>query len=317
MKAFMLALSLIFVQPATATEITLTLVSQNLNRLFDDRDDGNKEKILSHKKYLRRMKRVANKIAGNWKLPDIIAVQEVENLEILHDISRQVIRKTGIHYRPILIEGNDISGIDVGFLVKQGIRLGRIEALFHNSSWRDHQSPLFSRPPLRIDVCKTRCVTVVNVHLRSMRGINSGSRTNYVRQKRNQQSQMLARWINRFQQNNPHRALMIIGDFNALTPSDHYVDVMGTIIGQPDPQRPRVKSTDLIEQDLIDASARLAPSQRVTYRFHRRNQQLDYLLLSHSLEHSIEQISFTKIDYKFSDHAALIARIALSPVQNH
>lgn len=291
----------------------LTLVSQNLNRLFDDRDDGNHEKRLSHKKYQRRMKRVADRITGDWRLPDIIALQEVENRRILADISAQVMRNSGIRYRPLLIEGNDASGIDVGFLVKSGFRIARIEALFHDTRWRDGKSLLFSRPPLRIDICQTRCATVVNVHLRSMRGINSSARADYVRQKRNRQAQTLARWIDRFQTRHPRKALMIVGDFNALTPSDRYVDVIGTIRGNPDQQRPRLVSPDLIERDLIDASAQLAPAQRVSYRFHRRNQQLDYLLLSQPLQRSIQQISFSKIDYKFSDHAALKASIALEP----
>ncbi len=306
---FWTLLLLISASVLSTNSASFELVSQNLNRLYDDRDDGQNETVVSSKTYQRRLSAVARRIYKRWQLPDIIALQEVENIRILQHISDKVNQRSGVKYQPVLSEGNDVSGIDVGFLVREGLRITRQQALFSQTRFGNRHSLLFSRPPLRIDICKQRCLTVVNVHLRSMRGIASGKKTRYVRQKRWHQARTLARWINRFQQQNPQQALLLVGDFNALTPSDRFVDVVGIIRGQPDPVRPAFKSRDLVEPDLIDASTLIPEPYRWSYRFKKNNQQLDYLLVSHQLSDKIQDIGFGKIDYGFSDHAALQTQI--------
>jgi len=315
MKTSILALLWILgcVHTLPASARSIELVSQNLNRLFDDKDDGNHETVLSSKQYHRRLNRLVKRITTGWALPDVMAFQEVENRHILTQLATRVLAESGVSYQSMLIEGNDPSGIDVGFLIRKPIQLKRVEALFSATGWPGHHHPLFSRPPLRIDICLPGCVTIVNVHLRSMRGINSSKRASFVRNKRHHQAQTLARWIDQFQRKYPARPLMIIGDFNALTPSDPYVDVIGTVLGQPDQQRPLLKSVDLIDADLIDATRQLPASQRYSYRYRKKHQQLDYLLISQSLKKHLQHIAFGKIDYRLSDHAALMARIKIVP----
>ncbi len=308
MKSSLALLCFILSLPSSASALEFTLVSQNLNRFFDDHDDHARyEKVLSHQHYLRRIRQLVQRIAGAYHLPDVIALQEVENRRILDDVSRQVEQQTGIDYKTVLIEGNDLSGIDVGYLVKSRYRLKRISALFRSRLAQHSHSPLFARPPLSIDICRRDCLTIINVHLRSMRGLRSGEKRNYIREKRRLQAQTLARWINDFQHRYPHKPLIVTGDFNALTPSDRYVDVIGTIIGKPDQKRPRLKSPDLIAHDLINASNSLPKRKRYSYRYHRKRQQIDYLLISQNLARALKRISFSKIDYRFSDHAALKA----------
>ncbi len=312
MKSAIGILCLIVSLSSSATAVEFSLVSQNLNRFFDDHDDHARyEKVLSHRRYLRRVRQLVQRIAGAYQLPDVIALQEVENRRILDDVSRRVKRQTGVDYQSVLIEGNDLSGIDVGYLVKSSFRLQRVSALFGKRHARHSLSPLFARPPLLIDVCHRDCLTIINVHLRSMRGLHSGGKRNYIREKRRLQAQTLARWINDFQQRHPHKPLIITGDFNALTPSDRYVDVIGTIIGKPDQKQPRLKSPDLVAHDLINASDALPKRKRYSYRYHRKRQQIDYLLLSQNLAKALKRISFSKIDYRFSDHAALSATFEL------
>ena len=88
-----------------------------------------------------------------------------------------------------------------------------------------------------------------------MRGLRSPAKGQRVALKRRLQAETLARWIDRHQQLRPHQGLIITGDFNALQPSDAYVDSLGTILGKPDSQRPRWKSPDLIVSDLVDLIA--------------------------------------------------------------
>jgi len=96
-----------------------------------------------------------------------------------------------------------------------------------------------------------------------------------------------------------------------LKPSDAYVDCLGTLIGKPDQQRPKWKSPDLIKNDLVDTSIMVKTGTPYSYQYRKRKQLLDYLLVSRDLKKKIKSISYTGIDYKFSDHAAMIAVIEL------
>ena len=97
---------------------------------------------------------------------------------------------------------------------------------------------------------------------------------------------------------------MLIGDFNALTPSDDHVDVVGIIRGRPALNLGR----DLLDPDLIDLTRRIPPNRRYSYIFKRRKQQLDYLLVNRAFNAELLGIGFSRIDYRFSDHAGLQAR---------
>ncbi|MCK5665729.1 MAG: endonuclease/exonuclease/phosphatase family protein, partial [Thiotrichaceae bacterium] len=288
---------------ASADQFTFKLVSQNLNRFFDDKDDNNKAKTLTTKKYQHRLQQLVEKIKTVYLFADVIALQEVENKNILQDVCNLLQIKYSINYQPILIEGNDISGIDVGFLVKQKHRLESIKTLHHDKFFTYKGGPLFSRPPLLIRLCPSECLTIVNVHLRSMRGLNSSRHRKYVSRKRRLQAETLASWINNFQHQHPQEKLIMVGDFNALSPSDSYVDMLGTIKGSPDQQRPRWKSPDLIKNNLIDTTLLVNPKNRYSYKYRKRKQLLDYLLVSKNLVPEIKSIAFSRIDYKFSDHA--------------
>ena len=69
---------------------------------------------------------------------------------------------------------------------------------------------------------------------------------------------------------------------------------------------PRYKGKDLIRRDLKDTSLKIKKPRRYSYIYKKRKQQLDYALVSNNLKKYIRNIYFTRIDYKFSDHAALI-----------
>lgn len=286
----------------------LTLLSQNLNRLFDDQRDGKEEKVLTFGQYKKRLQQVSTKIARDFDFPDVLALQEVENLRILQQLAQQIQQQHGRVYQPVLIEGNDPSGIDVGFLVRQPWRITRQQALFADHPYRSQGDKLFARPPLLIELCQVQCLYVINVHLRSMRGLRSAKHGIRVAGKRRLQAETLARWINELQQDRPKAKLILTGDFNALYPSDAYVDTVGTLIGNPDNKRPRWKSPDLIQQDLLDISQQVTPKQRYSYLYKGEQQQLDYILVSQNLQSHLRSIEFSELDFSFSDHAAIIAR---------
>ncbi|MBL6999799.1 MAG: endonuclease/exonuclease/phosphatase family protein [Gammaproteobacteria bacterium] len=302
----LLSLILICSTPYAAAEPgTLQVVTQNLNRFYDDHQDGQKEIVYSSRKYQQRLLKLAQKIATEFNFADVIAFQEVENRTVLLQLSRLIKQTYDQHYNVVLQEGNDVSGIDVGFLIHSKLPIKAVQSLFKNKLSQNKGGKLFSRPPLLVKVCPSHCITFVNVHLRSMRGLNTNQRQQRIMLKRQSQAETLARWIQQFQSRNPQESLVILGDFNALTPSDAYVDVIGTIIGKPDQTRPQLKSRDLVSRDLIDLSLRVPAALRYSYRYRGKNQLLDYALVSDNLADKVSDVSFSQINYAFSDHAAL------------
>ncbi len=129
----------------------VTLMTFNVENLFDTRDDPGKDDATylplalkasdEHRAACAKVSNprwrdeclhwdwneaiVARKLAvvgdailqiGNGRGPDIVALQEVENLAILERLVAE--RLTGRGYTPVLIEGDDERGIDVAFLTR-------------------------------------------------------------------------------------------------------------------------------------------------------------------------------------------------------
>ncbi len=298
--------------PTNDVDRTLRVVSFNLNRFFDDVDNGNNEEVVSSNQFQKRLKRMAKAIGAGFgqkfETPDLIALQEVENINVLRRLSDLVEQQFHVRYQTILISGQDVSGINLGFLLRQEFSIVKAEQLFVEQKLRHESSPLFSRPPLKLDFCdQSKCLSVVNLHLRSMRGINSQRKGSWVRKKRLQQAEMLASWSHRFQKNKPKQAFLLLGDLNALTPSDPYVDVAGIIRGKPDHQRAKLVARDLIEPDLIDLTEAIPLTRRYSYIYRKRKQQLDYMIADNDFAKRLTSIKFSRINRRLSDHAALLA----------
>ena len=306
-----LILLLVLTAPAVNAE-SLRVLSQNMNRLFDDVDDGNNEKILSRGRFQQRIKNAAGKFGDDFGLPHIIALQEVENLNVLRQIATEIRRRYSAGYRPVLLPGQDVSGINLAFLVRHDVKIEIIEQLFRDAKFRLTGNPLFSRPPLHLEACMIEnCISLLNVHLRSMRGIDSIRDGKRVTGKRLRQAETVAAWSNEFQGSRAGASLLMLGDFNALTPSDEHVDVAGIIRGKPDNTTAGLPGRDLVDPDLVDITELIPPAKRYSFIFRRNRQQLDYMFINQSFAAEVKAIDFSRIDYRFSDHAGLLARFEL------
>jgi len=302
----LLLLALVAGHPACAE--SFSVLSQNMNHLFDDVDDGNREKILASAEFRRRIAGAVRKFSGEYALPQVIALQEVENLNVLRQIAAGIRRHYAIDYQPILIPGQDISSINLAYLVRSDVTIRKFSQLFRDLQLGVDGGPLFSRPPLQIEAClRTRCLTLLNLHLRSMRGIETANKGARVAQKRMRQAETVALWVDRFQQETPGAWLMLLGDFNALTPADRHVDVAGIIRGNPDSPGTRLASRDLVDPDLLDLTRQIPANQRYSFIYRQKKQQLDYLFVTAPLAATVDSIRFGAIDYAFSDHAGLLA----------
>jgi len=100
-----------------AMETTFSLATFNLNDLYDSVDDPYTDDVrLSPTEYQRRLQKRAIAIHEQLGEPDLIAVQEAENMEVLQALtSRPEINST---YQFLLLDGPDTHGIDVGLIYK-------------------------------------------------------------------------------------------------------------------------------------------------------------------------------------------------------
>lgn len=286
----------------------LRVLTQNLNRFFDDVDDGMQEKVLSQKRFGQRVRTAAKKFGETYGLPQIIALQEVENLNVLNRIAAEIERRYNVRYRPILLPGHDPSAINLAYLVRHAVEIRKVEQLFRDKTFGADRQFLFSRPPLYVEACHIEiCLSLLNLHLRSMRGIDGASRGERVRRKRLAQAEAIARWSNRLQNSRAGVSLLILGDLNALTPADDHVDIAGVIRGNPDNRNKRLRGPDLVQPDLVDLTLLIPQKKRYSFVYKRRKQQLDYMLVSQAFSADVEHIAFGRIDNRFSDHAGLLA----------
>ena len=93
----------------------------------------------------------------------------------------------------MVLPGQDISGIRSGFLIAANWNIVKTESLFREAKISATGYPLFSRPPLLVELCYLqKCLSVMNLHLRSMRGIGSSSKGRRVSLKRKRQAEEIA-----------------------------------------------------------------------------------------------------------------------------
>lgn len=293
---------------STAQAESLRVLTQNMNRLFDNIDDGNNEKRLSNGRFHQRVKAAAKKFGDRFGLPHIIALQEVENLNVLAQIAAEIKKRYKLRYQLVLIPGQDPSGINLAYLVRYGVDIKKVDQLFANKTIGADAHPLFSRPPLYLEACYIEnCLSLLNLHLRSMRGIDSKQDGDRVRRKRLAQAETIASWSNRLQKSDPRVSLLILGDLNALTPADQHVDVAGIIRGNPANKNTRLRGRDLVQPDLVDLTRLIPADERYSYIFRRKKQQLDYMLVNQAFAADVDVIAFSRIEKRFSDHAGLLA----------
>ncbi|MFQ5676416.1 MAG: endonuclease/exonuclease/phosphatase family protein, partial [bacterium] len=255
-------------------ELEATIATQNLFRLFDDQDDPDlDDPVPTAEEYATKLMKLSRQIRDVLRAPDILAVQEVENLNALQDLTEQIAADDpAILYTPILQEGNDIGGIDVGFLVRNSVKVNSVTQIGKNATFdfAGEARTLFDRPPLLvdaiIDTTGTMNVKVMVIHNRSLSGIE-GKDSTRVRLKRFEQARWLSQEIQQLQNADPSLKLVVLGDFNAYQFTDGYVDVLGQITGSLDPAGAQIVGTDEVEPDLENQVLALPPEERYSFIF--------------------------------------------------
>jgi predicted extracellular nuclease len=311
-----------------------TVGSLNLFRLFDDVDDpGINETVVSVAEYARRLEKFSRYIRTVLGSPDILAVQECEKLSNLDDLAARIqAEDPSVQYVGYLIEGNDVGGIDVGFLVKSGITVAGVTQLGAAETLTVDGSLLHDRPPLLLEasVPSTTGATdleVLVVHQRSLGSIDDPVDGPRVRQKRLEQAQSVATMVQARQVATPGVRLVVTGDFNAFQFTDGYVDVVGQIRGVVNPAQNLLSGPDLVTPDLTNVVSSLPAAEQYSFIFGGSSQVLDHALVSTGLSSQVRGMAYGRgnadaaVDrlndaasaLRSSDHDGLVLFLAHAP----
>ena len=304
------------VPEAAASEFTVA--SFNLERFFDTTDDpGVTDVALTPDGFARRLQKASLAIRHVLRMPDIVGVEEMENLTTLQTLASKInsdavaAGQGDPKYVAYLEEGNDPGGIDVGVLVKStrvtvvSVTQEGKATTFVNPANGQNET-LNDRPPLLLKATvnapdRSRfALTVIVNHLRSLNSIEDPTSGDRVRHKRRAQAEYLAQLIQARQAADPTERLISIGDYNAFQFSDGLVDIIGTIKGTPTPAEQVVlASADLVNPDLVDLIELVALPQRYSYSFNGNAQAIDHELVNAPLLKHFSKLVYarTNADY--------------------
>lgn len=123
---WVIGLSFIFFHISIAESQQLTFVELNCENLFDYQDDEGKDdseylpestRHWTKKRYWQKLNNISQSLlsCSEEEIPDLIALCEVENDSVLHDLTkRSLLRNAGYEY--IMTSSPDLRGIDVALL---------------------------------------------------------------------------------------------------------------------------------------------------------------------------------------------------------
>ncbi len=300
-----------------------TIASFNLERFYDTTNDPGGDAVLTAAAFERRLDKASLTVRGVLGTPDIVGVQEVENLATLTALARQIdsdavaAGQPAPQYASYLFEGNDQGGIDVAFLMKQvgsRVTMLSVDQIGADETFIDPGDGsvdlLNDRPPLVLQArvvgpasTLPQNVTVIVNHMRSLIDVELANATGQrVREKRRAQAEFLANYIQGRQINDPGEAIVSIGDYNAFSFSDGYGDSIGTIRGVPaPPDEVATASPDLVSPDLIDLGDFGDPSQRYSYVFGGNAQTLDHVLVTANLTPQFAGLVHPRVNADFPE----------------
>jgi hypothetical protein len=302
----------------TPTGREFTVASYNLERFFDTvNDPAIGEPVLTAAAFDNRLNKASLGIRNFLKFPDILGVIEVENLTTLQSLAARISADAVANsqpdpmYQAFLVEGNDVGGIDVGFLVKTSIVAGSTPRVTVNAVVQENAGELFvnpdsstellnDRPPLRLDAVVNHPngasfpVTVIVNHLRSLNGVNDispgsngwATAGDRVRAKRLKQAESLANLVQARQTSDPNERIILVGDFNAFEFNDGFVDSMNVIQGTPPPDNETAvpgDGVDLVNPDLDNLFDTPPPAERYSFVFDGNAQSLDHVVVNQAL----------------------------------
>ena len=308
-----------FTPLSPAGEREVTVGSFNIENFFDDEvNSGNveKEATLPKDVFQKRLNKVSMAIRNVLSTPDVLGIVEVENLKVLQKIADKINADTvaagqaSPKYVAYLEEGNDVRGIDVGFLVKSTkIRVIETKQLAKDVkldfAGAAPDEKLFDRTPfmLRAEVidaksAKPLAFTVIVNHLKSYRGIDDEKDGMRNRAKRRLEAEWLANFVQERQKADPMERMILCGDFNAFQFNDGYNDLIGILKGKPDPNVVEPSKT-VFTTGLVDLIDYIDTKNRYSYTYDGSAQALDHILVNKMTRDRLLKFGYARLDADF------------------
>jgi len=256
-------------------EDQFSIMTWNVENLFDILVPHPSDPPLPRKaEYDLALTKIANTILATG-VPTIIGLQEVEHIGILEDLSEHELLAE-FNYIPILLEGTDSRGIDVGFLVRAD-QASLIDV-------QQHPAPegITSRHPLLIQVeiytlAGSVQVYLINNHFTSMSGGELATEP-----RRSAQAAWNVSLLESVLAEDPDANVVILGDLNSYYDS---------------------KPIDIFrEAGLRHAFEALEPEERYTYIYQGASQTLDHILVTLGLWELVEDVLVYHANADFPPH---------------
>jgi hypothetical protein len=121
-----------------------------------------------------------------------------------------------------------------------------------------------------------------------------------VREQRKAQAEFLADFIQTRQSNDPAEAIVSLGDYNAFSFNDGYVDSVGTIVGNPAAaDQVALSSSDLVSPDLVNVSDLMPSWDRYSSIANGSAQALDHVLTTANLASQVAGVVRPRVNADF------------------
>lgn len=295
----------------------ITVAGFNLLRFFDDSAANNtgSSPTLTAAAFQMRLRKTSNAVCQFLHTPDILGVVEVEGIDALTALANAINDNLpgscagNPRYVAYLAEGNDVGGIDVGFLVSSAEVAAGLPRVSVNDVVQEGKdavianpngstSILNDRPPLRLMATINAAngaqydLTVIANHLRSLNDVNSAAAGSNgwptagdrVRDKRARQALFLADLVQARQAADPAERIVLLGDFNAFEFSDGLADVMGIITGQQAAANEVLTHLDSpVFPPLLNMTNTSVAADRYSFVFDGSAQTLDHIVVNQAL----------------------------------
>lgn len=282
-----------------------TIATQNVLRLYDTVDDpATDDEVFTQQQLDDKLAKLALQIVEVMDVPDVLCLQEVENLTVLNLLAAAVDAELANRgrgastYAGYLESGNDPGGINVGFLVRDTVTVDSVTQINPNGTFtfEGNERTLHDRPPLLLrgsysNSGATLDFAAIGVHNRSLGSIDT---SDFAREKRLAQATDIANEVQALQTNEPELKFAVLGDFNGFEFTDGYVDVLGVITGDLDPAGALLPGTDVVDPNLINQTETVAAGERYSFNNDGNLQALDHILTNAAFADNLRGLEYAR-----------------------
>ena len=275
----------------TLSDNQISIVSYNLENFFDDFDDteSSAEPKPSAAEIETRISKFSHTIVETLNCPTIIGLQEVEKRHLLQKLTAAVEPGCGFVYEITHFESDDIRGIDNAYLTDPNLvtidaaRLRptcspQVTDIRSDLDCQRNRYPLFSRPPLQLEVTVYGQPLVLFVnHFKSKRG---GEQETALR--RLEQAKYINSLVAEQKERRDDPFVIVLGDFNDYADSATFK-----------------KMTE--DGGLENVLRRLPAEEAYTFNFGGAAQLLDGFFLTPETAQLISDVQIFHINADFPD----------------